>query len=429
MRENSILIQAYRHANPDEVEFCREAELQTVQWEKTFRKFPPSYELNTPQTNAWLCLRDTGKDPVISEVFHHLPQDENIHSRLSTALVQIGSYLYDIGGRGTTKSLFTHYSNKIRRLDTSNPSQGWKTFSLPFHCGDPYAQTSGNFIYLFPTLKKFCGPDMQAIRPPPEFSWAYVYDTIQDTVYPLRPPPGSIECWSPLFVPLDHPKFGPGVLIPMEGEDRRRRLYLHKPDENSWQLIDEFPRIPHFGCPPSCAISNGILYFCESFYSGDFLTLYAHDLYNSHPLYEIQLPHLDNLDRLISRFEMFIVPVSDSKLCFLWLTDDSKLGYILNYAKVSVSLHPPKATLLKQSVIQTNAKGILNCIPLPFESCLDENEGDFLHMQDEAVKVICDATSNNMKKLKKNCCRACNKNLKKDKWRLEKKEGQECIRS
>lgn len=86
------------------------------------------------------------------------------------------------------------------------------------------------------------------------------------------------------------------------------------------------------------------------------LSVYDITKTSPHLICKIKLPRFENHDPY---HDMFLVPVADSNLCFLWHADQE-----LFYARVSVSLDdPPAATLVKQATLRINAIEISECLP------------------------------------------------------------------
>lgn len=370
------VIQVYRVADPSEAEICREMNSRCLQSQPSVRNRNRNWNMYgcsvvssyTPPAyiNAWYLITT---DMNCREIFNNLPQDELIYSRKHTSCVQIGSYLYDIGGRGTIESTSFYYSNQIRRLDTENPSDGWKIQKLPFHCMNAAAVALGNFIYLFPKSNPFvkAGETELIASGSEDNTWpGYVYDTIRQEAYKFEPPLpcGSYDYrWHHVCVPLDHPQIGSGLLVPVLGRDRKQqRVYLHKPEVNSWEPLDDYAPIPgafagHY------AVLNGILYVSDRF-EWKKPVLYVYDLRVGRLICKIDIPKISNYNPRGT--PLYVVPLSDSELCFLWCqTHTWEEETTIFYVKVSLSLHPPAVTkILNQASFKINKGEILNCMPM-----------------------------------------------------------------
>lgn len=393
-REKSILIQVYRSADSTEDEICQEIEARFRKSEPTSRcsRFLYPSMPDPPHINGWFIIRDTASGPKISEIFRDLPQDKPIHSRQGTSCGLVGTHLYDIGGRGSSSATENHISNQIRCLDTEKPDDGWKCEELPFYCANATTAVSGNFIYVFQTEKNG--------------AWGCIYDTIKRRTLNLKSPHSCDPTVRPSFCfPLE----GRGVFAPLteyiEHGEENTEFYLHKADEMKWEQLEELDgvRIPFsklYNRP--YATSNGILYVYDIVMGSSVLYVCEIGSWRFHG--PIPLPKFDNLDvdldsnGLDFESNIFMVPVSDSELCFLWHgtfnvdeDEDEESPRPLCYAKILISLDPLVATLLKQAELEINALGIINCLPY------DSSAEDGSHTRETKVKKGSDVSTNKQK--------------------------------
>lgn len=382
-RGKSILIQVHRCADPAEEESCIAEESRLLGRKPTFHYADDTdqTEAEPVETNSWLLIKDTStNEPKISKIFDGIPQDKPIHCRCKTGCVIVDSHLYDIAGCGNTRATMFHMSNQIRSLDCKNPDQGWKSEDLSIYCANPITLFYNNLIYMFPGGPRFTKiGELANVGASPPCPWAYVYDTIKHEGYHLDLPPNCRRS-RPYFCASMEVR---GVLVSIVGEDDKMKLYMHKTDEWVWEKIDYHENnkdsLSECYYNKQYAVSNGILYVYGT------SVLYCYKISPWSFIGRIKLPEFDyDFD---DGLELFIVPVADFELCFLWYEDESEKAGHLHYAKISVSFEPPAptATLLREDVFSINANGVINCIPYDYDQN-GEEEDDCLHSSETEVK-------------------------------------------
>lgn len=348
------------------------------------------YQRDPPRTNAWFTIEDTADGPKISPIFHGLKQDAPIHSRAKTGCALVGSKLYVICGRGAMRGTFKYLSNQIRFLNTKNLNEGWKTKELSMYCSCPTTIVSGDSIYLFP----YCS-EVEFIKKESDQSsapWGYIYDTIEHDGHFVYLPEKYEYIWPMICVPLG----GHGVRVPMFTlEGGRMEWFDHK--GTGWEKLDvECASLSENLLGKPYAVSSDTLYIYDKFGSkfGSEPVLHAYKISSWSPLGIIYLPEFAHFD--VNHDRVFIVPVADFELCFLWYGGDrtgldTKELSSLYYAMVSICLDhmAPTATLLKEAVFVINAVDVINC--LPYDSFSDhqneagDDDDDKLHMMETDV--------------------------------------------
>lgn len=139
------------------------------------------------------------------------------------------------------------------------------------------------------------------------------------------------------------------VVVPVSNGKGFEKFYLH--DGVSWTPLNSYALglLCHKHNPYTIS-SNGILYVADKYMLAGKIVLCAFDTtkHNAPCLCQIKLPEFENLElENNEQIPVFMVAVADYTLCFLWHMICGDQQSPLYYAKVSITLKPASATLVK----------------------------------------------------------------------------------
>lgn len=219
-------------------------------------------------------------------------------------------------------------------------------------------------------------------------------------------------------------------MVPVSNGKGFEKFYLH--DGVSWTPLNSYALglLCHKHNPYTIS-SNGILYVADKYMLAGKIVLCAFDTtkHNAPCLCQIKLPEFENLElENNEQIPVFMVAVADYTLCFLWHMICGDQQSPLYYAKVSITLKPASATLVKEAAIDINAIGVSSC--LPFSMPQGTHQGSLqefpafeskkpMNLEElGALKILCTSLNNRVNDLERRP-RKSSKHVKKNKRRIK----------